>query len=131
VAAKALQTRPARVEERPDSVQRPHPSSGQAKSDVCLVERTRRLWTSGKKASENACANLQSSLSAGLKDSPGSARTERAAATIAETLPSTLPFPRKEHFGGEKKPAGTYCPGRLCVSRGNWIRTSDLLNPIQ
>jgi hypothetical protein len=31
----------------------------------------------------------------------------------------------------EKGPAGTRCPDWPCECRGDWIRTSDLLNPIQ
>src|SRR5262249_442392 len=31
----------------------------------------------------------------------------------------------------EKRPVGTCCPDWPCECRGDWIRTSDLLNPIQ
>jgi hypothetical protein len=48
-----------------------------------------------------------------------------------ECLPATLPRGLERVHKMRKKPAGTCCPDWPCECRGDWIRTSDLLNPIQ
>ena len=48
-----------------------------------------------------------------------------------ESLPATLPLGLERVPKMRKRPAGTSCPDWPCECRGDWIRTSDLLNPIQ
>src|SRR5262249_28305228 len=47
-----------------------------------------------------------------------------------ESLPATLPVGSECVLTANKRPVGTLCPNWPFVCRGDWIRTSDLLNPI-
>src|SRR5262249_48852356 len=48
-----------------------------------------------------------------------------------QSLPATLPLGSEGVLKMQKRPVGTGCPDWPCECRGDWIRTSDLLNPIQ
>src|SRR5215470_14055381 len=48
-----------------------------------------------------------------------------------ESLPATLPLGSERVPKLRTRPVGTCCPDWPCECRGDWIRTSDLLNPIQ
>ena len=48
-----------------------------------------------------------------------------------KSLPATLPLGSQRVPRARKRPVGTCCPDWPCECRGDWIRTSDLLNPIQ
>ena len=48
-----------------------------------------------------------------------------------QCLPATLPLGSERAPKIRKRPVGTCCPDWPCECRGDWIRTSDLLNPIQ